>query len=108
MWQCAPFNPVLPVPTYQLDEGPSSHAHSPSRKSVPLRNIKSQGFTVPAMANGAFEMTTGSALLGNPASQTPYLDRETGSANPPYSDPFTESAYLEWANTMTGVQQVGP
>jgi hypothetical protein len=103
MWQCSPFNPVMPVPTYQLDDGPSSHAHSPGRKSLPLRNIKSQAFPAPALGT-AF---AGSSLLGNPALQTPYFDcSNTVSANTAsQSDPFTDAAYLEWANAMVSGQQ---
>lgn len=104
MWQCSPFNPVMPVPTYQIDDGPSSHAHSPARKSLPLRNLKSQAFPAPALANTAL---AGSSLLGNPALQMPYFDySSTGSANTPsHSDPFTDAAYLEWANALASGQQ---
>ncbi|KAK4152393.1 hypothetical protein C8A00DRAFT_16299 [Chaetomidium leptoderma] len=110
MWQCPPFNPAMPVPTYHLEDGPSSHAHSPSRKSMPLRNIKSQGFTAPAVANTVFQNQTGTELLSNPALQTPYLDcSNIGSANaPPHSDPFADSAYLDWANALVNGQPSDP
>jgi hypothetical protein len=95
----------MPVPTYHLDDGPSSHAHSPVRKSVPLRNLKSQGFPAPVVPNTVFQNQAGADLLGNPGLQMPYLDSSNiGSVNVPFSDPFTDSAYLEWANSVVNGQ----
>ncbi|KAK4243642.1 hypothetical protein C7999DRAFT_18032 [Corynascus novoguineensis] len=106
MWQCSGLNPVMPVPTYQLEDGPSSHTHSPGRKSFPLRNIKNQGFPPPMPANNISQYQAGTGLLGNPALQMSYLGASnTGCANgPSYSDPFTDSAYLEWASALVNGQ----
>ncbi|KAK4124411.1 hypothetical protein N657DRAFT_617574 [Parathielavia appendiculata] len=106
MWQCSPFNSVMPVPTYHLEEGPSSHTHSPGKKSQPLRNIKNQSFPAPIMTNMAFQPQVDSDLLGNAASQIGYFDSSSfgsGSATP-CSDPFMDAAYLDWANSLTNDQ----
>jgi hypothetical protein len=104
MWQCSPFNAVMPVPTYHLEDGPSSHTHSPGKKSQLLRNLKSQGFP-PVVANTVFP-PVGNDLLDNAALQMPYLDSSTlGSGTAlSCSDPFLDSAYLEWANSLTNQQ----
>ncbi|KAL2176540.1 uncharacterized protein P884DRAFT_225430, partial [Thermothelomyces heterothallicus CBS 202.75] len=106
MWQCSGLNPVMPVPTYQLEDGPSSHAHSPGRKSLPLRNLKNPGLPAQITVNNVFQNQTGTDFLGNPPFQIPYLGSSTtGSANTPsYPDPFTDSAYLNWANALMNAQ----
>lgn len=100
MWQCTAFNPAVPVPTYHLDDGPSSHAHSPRRKSVPLRHLKNQGFPGPALTNAVLQGQAGASFLGDPAMQMPYLDDNAVSINTPFPDSFPDSAYLEWANSL--------
>ncbi|KAK4096147.1 hypothetical protein N658DRAFT_519364 [Parathielavia hyrcaniae] len=113
MWGCSPFNPVMPVPPYYLEDGPSSHTHSPGKRSQPLRNIHNRGFPAPAMANTAFQLQGGSDLLGSADLHMGYLDASSlghasnlgsGSATP-CSDPFVDSAYLDWANSLTNEQQ---
>ncbi|KAK3292002.1 NADH dehydrogenase-like protein [Chaetomium fimeti] len=108
MWQCAAFNPAIPVPTYHLDDGPSSHAHSPRRKSVPLRHLKNQGFPAPAVTNAVFRNQAGAGLLDDPTLQMPYLDDDTVSINAPFPDPFGDSAYREWANSLANGQPGDP
>lgn len=88
------------MPTYHLDEGPSSHAHSPRKKSAPLRHLKSQGFPGPALANAGFHGQAGAGMLDNPALQMPFLDDNAVSTNTPFLDSFPDSAYLEWANSL--------
>ena len=101
MW-CSVLNPVMPVPTYHQDDGPSSHTHSPGRKSLLLRNIKTPSFPALNMAATGFQNETATGLLGNPTLQLPYVgDGNLASGEmPPYSDPFTDSAYLEWASSL--------
>ncbi|KAK4162434.1 hypothetical protein QBC43DRAFT_79194 [Cladorrhinum sp. PSN259] len=101
----SPMPGSVVVPTYNMDDGGESHAHSPRRKNMFLRNVKSQG---------GFPMTMGSPLLGQqqqafsqmtPTSST-YFARNSGQGfgtGPgglfglqPAQDPFTEGAYLEW------------
>lgn len=97
---------MVPVPTYQLEDGPSSHAHSPGRKSIPLRNIKNHGFPTPFPVSSVFHNQTGAESFGNAPAHMSYLgSSSTGSANTPsYSDPFTDSAYLSWANALMNSQ----
>ncbi|KAK4095846.1 hypothetical protein N658DRAFT_570151 [Parathielavia hyrcaniae] len=107
MWQCSPFHPVMPVPPYYLEDGPSSHTHSPGKRSQPLRNIQSRGFPALVMANAAFQLQGGSDLLGSADLSMGYIDASSlgsGSATP-CSDPFVDSAYLDWANSLTNEQQ---
>jgi hypothetical protein len=103
MWQCTPFSAAMPVPTYHLEDGPSSHTHSPGKKSQLLRHIKSQGF--PPSANTVFPQV-GNGLLDSAALQMPYLDSSTIGSGTALgcSDPFLDSAYLEWANSFTSQQ----
>ena len=101
MW-CSVLNPVMPVPTYHQDDGPSSHTHSPGRKSLLLRNIKPQSFPALNMAAAGFQNEAATGILGDPTLQLPYLgDNNLASGEmPSYSDPFTDSAYLEWASSL--------
>ncbi|KAH6847203.1 NADH dehydrogenase-like protein [Chaetomium sp. MPI-CAGE-AT-0009] len=108
MWQCAAFNPAIPAPTYHLDDGPSSHAHSPRRKSVPMRHLKNQGFPAPAVTNAVFHGQAGGGLLDDPALQMPYLDDNTVSINTPFPDPLADSTYLEWVNSLAKGQPGDP
>ncbi|KAK3384852.1 NADH dehydrogenase-like protein [Podospora didyma] len=109
MWRRPPYAPSMPVPTFHPADGPDSHAHSPRRRSLLLRNSKSQGFPAPMVTGNIFEpapqATTG--FGGNPVLQVPYLPRNnTGSGSSlSYPDPFTESAaYMEWINSVTNAQ----
>lgn len=105
MW-CSVLNPVIPVPTYHQDDGPSSHTHSPGRKSLLLRNIKNQSLPAPAVANTTFQNQAGASLFGTQGLQMPYLgDSNIGSVETPsFTDPFTDSAYLEWANSLMNTE----
>ncbi|KAH6623696.1 hypothetical protein F5144DRAFT_369851 [Chaetomium tenue] len=107
MWQCAAFNPAVPVPAYHLDDGPSSHAHSPRRKPAPLRHLKNQGFSGPALNNVVFPGHAG-GLLDDSALQMPYLDDNVAPINTPFPDSFADSAYLEWTNSLAGGQSNDP
>lgn len=100
MW-CSVLNPVIPVPTYHQDDGPSSHAHSPGRKSLLLRNIKNQTLPGPAMAHTTFQNRASASLFGAQGLQMPFLGDNIGSIDTPsFTDPFTDSAYLEWASSL--------
>ncbi|KAL1843464.1 hypothetical protein VTJ49DRAFT_1574 [Mycothermus thermophilus] len=106
MWQPALCTSSMPVPTYQMDDGPSSHTHSPSRTAMPLRHLKNPGFAGPAIANTIFQ-NPASTLLGDPAIQVPYVDFSNPGPSdaPPSSDPFTGSTYLEWLNAAEDTQR---
>ncbi|KAH6615525.1 hypothetical protein B0J18DRAFT_282340 [Chaetomium sp. MPI-SDFR-AT-0129] len=101
MWQASTFNPIMPVPTYHLDDGPSSHAHSPNRKSAPLRNTKGQGFPTPSTARDVFQNPGTPGFLNTPSLQMPFLDigGPTAPNAPLYPDPFTEADYMELATS---------
>lgn len=100
MWRSSAFNPGLPVPTYHLDDGASSHTHSPGKKPVLLRNLRNQVFAPSVTVNAAYQPQPGSGIFGNPALQFPYLGRSSAGsmATPSCSDPSNESAYPEWLN----------
>ncbi|KAK3376803.1 hypothetical protein B0T24DRAFT_229909 [Lasiosphaeria ovina] len=109
MWRRAPFAPTVPVPTYHPEEGAESHAHSPRRKSMLLRNSKSQGFTAPFVTGGMFQPPSAPGFVGNPAVNAPYLPRTTAGSGSAlsYPDPFTESAaYLDWVNATTSLPNI--
>ncbi|KAK0625478.1 hypothetical protein B0T17DRAFT_492555 [Bombardia bombarda] len=101
MWRRPPFTSV---PTYHPDDGAESHTHSPRRRSMLLRNSKSQGFSAPAMSNTLFQPQAASGYVGNQAIPMSYLPRgAVGSGSSlAFPDPFTESAaYMDWVNTIT-------
>ena len=106
MWRRPTLNSAMPVPTYHPDNGADSHAHSPGRRGLLLRNINNQGFPVPAMPGSMFQPPAGTGLLGTQPLQMPYFGRNTpGTGNAlAHPDPFSESAYREWVNAMTSGQ----
>ncbi|SPQ24860.1 48ac7aee-4810-46c8-84d6-f8556c4a085b [Thermothielavioides terrestris] len=110
MWRCAVFNSAMPVPTYHVDDGVSSHAHSPGKKSMLLKNFKNQGFPPPATASGMCQPQPGAGVFANQALQVPYLGRSTmGSVGTPsYSELSAESAYADWFSAMTSGSSGNP
>ncbi|KAL2268264.1 hypothetical protein VTJ83DRAFT_3110 [Remersonia thermophila] len=105
MWQSVLCASGMPVPTYQVDEGPSSHAHSPNRKTMPLRHLKNPGFAGTVMTN-AISQNPESTPLGVPAAHAPSVDFDNpGAAHAPSClDPFAGSASVEWLNATEETQ----
>ncbi|KAK4194918.1 hypothetical protein QBC40DRAFT_26287 [Triangularia verruculosa] len=108
MWRRPPANSPMPVPTYQTDEGADLHCHSPRRKSLLLRNVKSQGFPTPPVPNSIFQSQAASGFMGSSTFPTPLLPRTNTAAVNTYADPFqTSSAYMDWVNSMTSIPTSG-
>ncbi|KAK0702541.1 hypothetical protein B0T21DRAFT_388100 [Apiosordaria backusii] len=111
MWRRPPANPSVPVPTYQTEDGADLHSHSPRRKSLFLRNVKSQGFPTPPMPSNIFQPQTTLGFMGSSTFPAPLLPRtNTASANTSnlYPDPFnTSPAYMDWVNSMNSVINSG-
>ncbi|KAK3990908.1 hypothetical protein QBC44DRAFT_238239 [Cladorrhinum sp. PSN332] len=113
------------VPTYHADDGGDSHAHSPRRKNVYLRNVKSQpGFPMGVGGSLYGQQQGQTGLFGQqspfpqmtPSTSAAYLSRnnESGSGGNgglfgyhAAPDPFTESAYLEWVAASIAGQSAG-
>ncbi|KAK0666999.1 hypothetical protein QBC41DRAFT_324855 [Cercophora samala] len=108
MWRRPPSNPSMPVPTYQTDDGAELHSHSPRRKSLLLRNVKSQGFPTPPMPSNIFQPQTTSGFMGSSTFPAPLLPRTNTTSVNPYADPFnSSSAYIDWVNSMNSIVNNG-
>lgn len=105
MWRRPSANPSMPVPTYQTNDGADLHSHSPRRKSLLLRNVKSQGFPTPPIPGSIFQPQTTSGYLGSSTFPTPLLPRTSVNT---YADPFgSSSAYMDWVNSMSSIVNSG-
>ncbi|KAK3303063.1 uncharacterized protein B0T15DRAFT_262446 [Chaetomium strumarium] len=107
MWRSAAFAPVMPVPTYHAEDGVSSHTHSPGRRPSLLRNTPGLGFPPPGLISGIPQAQAGAGFLGTQDLQMPHLGRSnigSGNNTPSCSDPFGDSGYFEWVNSMTSGQ----
>ncbi|KAJ4291392.1 hypothetical protein N0V88_005985 [Collariella sp. IMI 366227] len=104
MWRCSTLAPAMPVPTYHIEDGPSSHTHSPGRKSVSLRSVKNSGFPPTAgVTSSVFQPQASTNFLDTAGLHMSHLGRNDMFANASsFSDPFTESAYHEWVTSLTG------
>ncbi|KAL2114841.1 hypothetical protein VTJ04DRAFT_10504 [Mycothermus thermophilus] len=95
MWHTAPFASTMPVPTYQAEDGPSSHTHSPNCKSIPLRNLKTPGFPAVTMSTPMFDNSAINTGFGGLAMCMGAVDFSNPGTTgvPPSSDPCAESTY---------------
>ncbi|KAK4176752.1 hypothetical protein QBC36DRAFT_328540 [Triangularia setosa] len=108
MWRRPPANPSMPVPTFQTDDGAELHSHSPRRKSLLLRNVKSQGFPTPPMPSTIFQPQTTSGFMGSSTFPAPLLPRTSAASVNTYTDPFnSSSAYMDWVNSMNSIANSG-
>jgi hypothetical protein len=108
MWHTAPFASTMPVPTYQVEDGPSSHTHSPNRKSIPLRNLKTPGYPAVTMSTPMFDNSAINTGFGGLAMCMGAVDFSNPGTTgiPPSSDPCAESTYNGgWANSTEGTHQ---
>ncbi|KAI1810495.1 hypothetical protein GGS20DRAFT_594327 [Poronia punctata] len=95
MWRRGPFNPTMPVPSQQHDDGPDAHIHSPRKRGKPTSG--SLGGHLPAP--NAPQMNP-SSFLGSMASSQDHLQRGPGGMYVGYADPFnvnkTEASLYGW------------
>ncbi|KAK0648948.1 hypothetical protein B0T16DRAFT_124028 [Cercophora newfieldiana] len=106
MWRRPPYAPA-PVPTYHPDEVAHSHAHSPRKRSF-FRENKTQVFPVSFGMNSVFQPQAPASFFGGQAFPMPLVPRgNTGSSSLSFPDPFSESAYLDWVNSLSSGQSSG-
>ena len=91
----------MAVPTFHPEDGADSHSHSPRRRSLLNRVSASQGFPMPFMPS---LITSQAAPFNNAVYQQPMpmpmLQRNTLPSGSAFPDLFTETAYLEWVNSL--------
>ena len=92
-------DPSMPVPTFHPEDGAESHSHSPRRRSLLNRASASHSFSMPLMPN----LINPQATTINPAvfpQTVQTLQRQAVPSGSGFPDPFTETAYLEWVNSL--------
>ncbi|KAI1638446.1 hypothetical protein F4809DRAFT_253633 [Biscogniauxia mediterranea] len=95
MWRRGPFNPTMPVPTQQHEDGPDAHLHSPRRRTTLMRSTSSSGMT---------QANTNQILVSMPNTQA-LLQRSGNGSGSGYTDLFNQqksdvNAYIDWTNNF--------
>ncbi|KAI0399018.1 hypothetical protein F4802DRAFT_73246 [Xylaria palmicola] len=109
MWRRGPFNPTMPVPSQQHEDGPEAHLHSPRRRSSLVKSM--DGTSACNLANANASQMNVNNFMGNMHTAQGFLQRGisgNGNANGPqmgYMDPFIPSkadmsTYFDWPSTF--------
>ncbi|KAI1307724.1 hypothetical protein F5Y03DRAFT_383645 [Xylaria venustula] len=104
MWRRGPFNPTMPVPSQQHDDGPEAHIHSPRRRSSFVKStMSSSGYNNSVSAN-VCPVNTNSFTANMPNTQS-LIQRGANTHQVGYTDPFNpnkpDMSYLfEWPNNL--------
>ncbi|KAJ2980042.1 hypothetical protein NUW58_g7048 [Xylaria curta] len=106
MWRRGPFNPTMPVPSHQHEDGPEAHLHSPRRRSSFVKSTPASGYN-PASANVP-QMNAHDFIGNTPNAQNvqqrgvngPQFEARFG-----YMDPFNPnkadlSSFFDWPNAF--------
>ncbi|KAI1346766.1 hypothetical protein F5Y01DRAFT_264252 [Xylaria sp. FL0043] len=108
MWRRGPFNPTMPVPSQQHEDGPEAHVHSPRRRSSFVKsNMSSSGYHS-ACPNTS--QTNPNAFMGNMPNTQSLLQRGVNAQQVGYMDPFNQtkadmSSFFDWPNSLGIVGQ---
>ncbi|TGJ87149.1 hypothetical protein E0Z10_g1630 [Xylaria hypoxylon] len=102
MWRRGPFNPTMPVPSQQHEDGPEAHLHSPRRRSSFVKSTVGSSAYNSASANTS-QMNANSFIANMPNSQS-LLQRGINGAQVGYMDPFNANkadiTAFEWPNAF--------
>lgn len=103
MWRRGPFNPTMPVPSQQHEDGPEAHLHSPRRRTNYMKTTSSSSAYNPGPPGLA---PTNNLLSSMPTTQA-VLQRSGGRSSSAWVDPFTTqkseaAACYEWTNNNFG------
>ncbi|KAJ8119234.1 hypothetical protein ONZ43_g3777 [Nemania bipapillata] len=103
MWRRGPFNPTMPTPSHQHEDGPEAHLHSPRRHSSFAKSTTGASGYHPATVN-ASQMNANN-FIGNMPNTQSLLQRGINGSQVGYIDPFNPSkadmpSYFDWSNTF--------
>ncbi|KAI0468772.1 hypothetical protein F4859DRAFT_490268 [Xylaria cf. heliscus] len=106
MWRRGPFNPTMPVPSQQHEDGPEAHLHSPRRRSSFVKSAPGSSAYTPASANVS-QIDTNNFMGSMPNTQG-VLQRGLNGPQLGYIDPFNPnkadiSSFFDWPNTFSVV-----
>ncbi|KAI1338668.1 hypothetical protein F5Y15DRAFT_424935 [Xylariaceae sp. FL0016] len=98
MWRRGPFNPTMPVPAQQHEDGAEAHLHSPRRRAASMLKATSNSHRFGS--SGATQTNTSSFLGSMPNTQA-LLQRDGNGSGSGYTDPFDlqksdSTAYPDW------------
>ncbi|KAI0154915.1 hypothetical protein GGR57DRAFT_502104 [Xylariaceae sp. FL1272] len=99
MWRRGPYNPTMPVPAQQHEDGPEAHIHSPRRRSISMKASSASG---PLSANLVPSQMNPNSFLGNMPNTQGLLQRSTDGSTVGCMDPFDQpkadsSTFFDWA-----------
>ncbi|KAI3323476.1 hypothetical protein HD806DRAFT_544219 [Xylariaceae sp. AK1471] len=103
MWRRGPFNPTMPVPSQQHEDGPDAHIHSPRRRSNSAKNTTGSSGYNTASANAS--QAKANNFLGTMPNAQALIQRGTNGSQVEYIDPFNPnktdiSSFFDWSNTF--------
>ncbi|KAI8947973.1 hypothetical protein F4801DRAFT_483938 [Xylaria longipes] len=103
MWRRGPFNPTMPVPSKQHEDGPEAHLHSPRRRSSFVKSAASSSGYNPASANAS--QIDANNFMGSMPNAQSLLQRGMNGTQLGYLDPFNPnkadiSSFFDWPNTF--------
>ncbi|KAK5630112.1 hypothetical protein RRF57_005827 [Xylaria bambusicola] len=108
MWRRGPFNPTMPVPSHQHDDGPEAHIHSPRRRSTSfIKGTASSNGLNSAFANSS--QMNASTFVGNVPNTQGLVQRGLNGQQVGYVDPFNAnkadlSTFFNWPDNLGGVE----
>ncbi|KAI1497202.1 hypothetical protein F5X99DRAFT_423687 [Biscogniauxia marginata] len=110
MWRRGPFNPTMPVPAQQHEDGPEAHLHSPRRRTSLMKTASGSGGYSTANL-GMTQLNANSFLESMPNTQA-LLHRNGHGSGSEYTDLLNQqksdaTAYFDWTNNFgpVGYQQ---
>ncbi|KAI1329204.1 hypothetical protein F5Y16DRAFT_367005 [Xylariaceae sp. FL0255] len=102
MWRRGPFNPTMPVPTKQHEDGAEAHIHSPRRRSSAaiMATAGSSGYGQLGMAH-----LNATNLVGVESSGQDFVQKSGEGAKTSFLDPFNQnkgdvSSFFDWQGTF--------
>ncbi|KAI1134994.1 hypothetical protein F5Y05DRAFT_421751 [Hypoxylon sp. FL0543] len=106
MWRRTPFNPAMPVPSRQHEDGPEAHLHSPRRRTTSYMKGSSSSSVYNSGPPGLTQSSTNALLCSMPNTEA-LLQRSGAGSNSAWTDPFSTqksdtTACFDWTNTNFG------
>ncbi|KAI0437136.1 hypothetical protein F4803DRAFT_566297 [Xylaria telfairii] len=113
MWRRGPFNPTMPVPSQQHEDGADAHLHSPRRRSTCsfVKGVAGSSAYTPASTN--VSQIDANNFMGSMPNAQGLLQRSVNGPQLGYVDPFIPnkadiSSFFDWPNTFGAVGHSQP
>ncbi|KAI1408748.1 hypothetical protein F5Y13DRAFT_204491 [Hypoxylon sp. FL1857] len=106
MWRRTPFNPTMPVPSKQHEDGAEAHLHSPRRRTTSYMKGSSSSSVYTSGPLGLTQSNTAN-LLGSMPNTEALLQRSGVGSSSAWADPFfaqksDATACFDWTNNNFG------